>query len=304
MKALVTGGTGFVGTHLVSHLADLGYDVTVLVRDRQKIPTAWKEKSNISILLFDIESFLKKESVEESYDIIYHFAWMGTSGVLRADESVQLENIRCTCEMVRYAGRHKVKRFVFAGSIMEYEAQKFVGGDRKYPAASNMYSIAKLTADYMAKTLCNALGIEYINVLISNIYGPGEKSDRFLNTMLKKMYNGEICELSEGLQLYDFIYIDDAVRAIELSGSKGTSGGEYYIGNPKQYSLKSFVLKMNNIVNKGTELKFGAIKSSGAFLDYSEFNTFKLEEELGFKAKVPFSDGVKNTYEWIIKGEV
>ena len=299
MKAFVTGATGFVGQHLVNRLLELGYEVAILVRDRSKFRADWKDSSALTVIEKDMNTLIAGGELGSEYDVIYHFAWAGTSGQLRANEGVQLENIENTCALVRMAAEAKVKRFVFAGSIMEYEAQKFVGGDGKRPSGAVLYSVAKLSADYMAKTLCASRGIEYVNLLISNIYGVGERSARFLNTMLGKMGRGERCDLSAGLQLYDFIYIDDAVRAIELAGSKGRDGGEYYIGNPAQRPLREFVEEMNAIVNKGSQLNFGAISSGGNFLNYKEFNTSALYNELGFTAEISFADGVKRTYDWL-----
>ena len=300
MRALVTGATGFVGSNLVDHLLNTGYEITALVRSPQKMRDAWKNDPRVTVVFSDIDGFLKNDETYEPFDVVYHFSWAGTSGALRADERVQLENVQNTCDMVRYAAKNGAKRFVFAGSIMEYEAQKFVGGDEKRPAAATIYSTAKLTADYMAKALAAQLGIEYVNVLISNIYGPGERSARFVNTMLKKMHNGETCDLSSGVQLYDFIYVDDAVTAIELAGRSGANGGEYYIGNVEQKPLKSFVIEMNGIVNKGAVLNFGAVGSQGNFLDYTEFSTHKLKDDLGFKPNYSFETGIRNTYEWLI----
>ena len=121
--------------------------------------------------------------------------------------------------------------------------------------------------------------------------------------MIKKMNSGEICELSEGKQMYDFIYIDDAVKAIELCGRAGKNKSEYYIGNSKQYPLREFVIKMNEIINNGSELRFGAVKSQGPFLSYQEFDTYKLEKEFNFRPDISFAEGVNNTLEWLVKGE-
>ena len=300
MRILITGASGFVGRNLVPYLAAEGHELFALVRDQRKIPQAWSGLSNVHTIVSDLEGFLRNdENRDLNPELVFHFAWEGTSGALRADETVQLRNVSNTCALVRYAAACGVKRFVFAGSIMEYEAQQYVGGSGKAPGPASLYSTAKLTADYMAKAIACASGVEYVNVLISNIYGPGELSARFVNTMIMKLHRGEKCDLSEGVQTYDFIYISDAVRAIALAGIRGTNLGEYYIGNSTQRPLRNFVKEMHAIINPAAVLNFGAIPSAGPFLTYAEFNTNGLGEDLDFLPEVSFADGIAYTYQWL-----
>ena len=109
----------------------------------------------------------------------------------RANEKIQLANVQYTIDAVRLANRMKCKRFIHAGSIMEYEASLCMNDASISPSLGYIYSTAKLTADYMARTVAQILGVEYLNAIISNIYGVGETSARFLNTTLRKLIAGD-----------------------------------------------------------------------------------------------------------------
>ena len=89
------------------------------------------------------------------------------------------------------------------------------------PGINTLYCSAKVAADYIARTVSGKLGIEYIRAVISNIYGPGEKSPRLINTSLRKLIRGEHCAFSAGEQMYDFMYISDAAKAFVQIGKKG-----------------------------------------------------------------------------------
>lgn len=296
----MTGATGFVGKWLVNKLLSENNEVTVIARNINKIEPEWKTNNNCNVVICDIKDLMSLdcESIGDT-DCFFHFAWDGTSGPKRFDETLQLSNVQHTCDAVKLAKKLNAKRFVFAGSIMEFEAINFVGADGATPAPANIYSTAKLTADYMAKIYCTDLKIDYINAVISNIYGVGEVSARFVNTMLKRMDDAQTIPLSKGTQTYDFIYIEDAVEIIYLAALNGTANNSYYIGNSSQRPLKEYVKEMNEIVGKNAVLDFGAFDSNNNFLSYKEFDTSKAERELGFVPKYTFSEGIKITLEWI-----
>lgn len=303
MRAIVTGATGFVGKWLVNELLQQNDDVTVIVRNRERIPEEWKTSLHIiESSLEKISQLTKKDFYGENADIIFHLAWDGTSGPERAETGRQLRNVQYTCDMVKLAKMLNCSRFVNAGSIMEYEAMQYIPADGTVPGMGYIYSTAKLAADFMAKTVAVNSGIEYINVIISNIYGAGEESERFFNTTLKKMMNHDKIPLTHGEQMYDFIYVTDAVKAIILAGKKGEKNTAYYIGNSTQYPLKHFIIQMKEVLESRSELGFGEVPFRGNGLSYNEFDTGRLVH-LGFRPEVDFAKGIYLTREWMLKGE-
>lgn len=303
MKAIVTGATGFAGKWLVDELLFQGDDITVIVRDKRRVPKEWGGMVHMveaplgQLRLLQAEDFAGKGG-----DIFFHFAWDGTSGDRRADISLQLHNVEFACDAVGLAKRLHCRRFVNAGSIMEYEAMQYISSDASRPGMGNIYSTAKLAADFMAKAMALQAGIEYISAVISNIYGPGERSARFLNATLRKMLKNEEVPLTHGEQLYDFIYASDAAKAIVLAAKKGMGNTSYYIGNARQRQLKEFIIQMKGAVGSKSQLLFGKVPFSGAMSVYQELDTEKLRM-LGFAPEVGFGDGVKLTKEWILEEE-
>ena len=303
MKAVVTGATGFVGKWLVDELLKQGDSVTVVIRNKNSIPSAWTSKVTIIETALDVLATLKPEDFPENKaDIFFHLAWDGTSGYDRADTCKQLGNVAYACDAVRLASQLGCSRFVNAGSIMEYEAMAYVPAMDTAPGMGYIYSTAKLTADYMAKTVANKEQITYINAVISNIYGVGEKSARFLNTTLRKMLCDEDIPLTHGKQPYDFIYVEDAVKAIILAGKKGIGNRAYYIGNPKQRPLRDFIEEMKVILGSASNLQFGEVPFTGPMLEYETLGMASLTE-LGFVPQIAFSEGIRRTKKWITEVE-
>lgn len=293
MKVYLTGATGFVGRYLVRELLSNNCVVCLIVRNKDKIESDWHNK--VSYIEAEMSKYdeIILDDFEKEDCVFIHMAWNATSGNGRSNVDVQLDNIQYSCAAVRLAKRLGCRRFIYAGSIMEYDAAALMGVNENVAPTENMiYSIAKMTADLMCKTECIKLELEYVHVIISNIYGVGEKSERFLNSTLRKMINGEKLLLSSCEQRYDFIYATDAVHEIYLVTMKGKNLENYYIGNPKIKFLKEYVLEMKGITKSSSELVFGAIPIYGSSLTYEEFDINKIEREFGYTPKISFEDGI------------
>ncbi len=301
MRAIVTGASGFVGKAVCDELTKSGYEVTAIVRDENS------EKSrNINaayIVSCQMSEYRKLSEVitERGFDVLYHFAWSGTSGPERGNYDIQLRNVRASCELAEQCAALKCKRFVYAASIMEYETAALMESD-KTPAISSVYSTAKLAADNMVRAVTAANNVEYIRAVISNIYGAGESSPRLINTSIRKLLKGEHCSFSAGEQMYDFIYITDAAKIFVELGKKGKQNKTYYIGSRSPQPLKYFLNEMQDAVAPDAKIGLGEIPFDGISLDYSKFDTNSVYNDTGFEAEITFSEGVKLTSDWIKEG--
>lgn len=299
---IVTGATGFLGRAFVNWVLKENEKVIVIVRDKHHAINLWEDKVEIIERdLADVGSITNKHLGLSANDekILVHFAWDGTSGDKRALEVTQLNNVRASCALIRKARELNCQRFIYAGSIMEYEAMKTIVPDSQRPSRNTIYSIAKLTADFMLKTIAADIGIDYLSIIISNIYGPGEVSRRFLNNVVRSLIKNEPLKLTEGLQPYDFIYSDDAMRMIKAAADWGNPFESYYIGNSMQRPLRDFVIEAKKTVNSSSELLFGAVPFTGQALDYTEFDCRKMEK-LGIVPEVSFSEGIRRTADWVL----
>lgn len=299
-KVVVTGANGFIGSRLCRELSDQGASVIAVVRNPEENIIAIKDISGLKIVYCDLSSFRTLSSYIEDRDIdaFYHLAWVGSAGPLRGDDTIQINNVQYTCDTVRACHDIGCKRFIFASSIMEYEIAALMETTDS-PGINTLYSSAKIAADYMARTIAANLGVEYIRTVISNIYGPGEISPRLVNTSIRKMLRGERCSFSPGEQMYDFIYIEDAVKAFVAIGDKGNNNGTYYIGSLNPRPLKEFLIELRDVVAPGLEIGLGDIPFGGVSLGYDEFDINAVKNDTGFIPSVSFTDGVRNTMRWI-----
>lgn len=151
----------------------------------------------------------------------------------------------------------------------------------------------------MAKSIAVSLGIDFITATISNAYGEGEISLRFINSTLRSLLNKEKTSFTAGEQLYDFIYVTDVANAFVTIAREGKPYSNYYIGNKVQRKLKDFLLELRDCVDKNIQLGIGEIPFDGISLDYTELDVKNLYEDTSFECRVDFKEGINKTIEWL-----
>lgn len=305
-KAIVTGATGFIGFALVKRLVESGIKVYAVVREQSREISKLIQLPDVTVIgcnLADMEE-LPAKIQERQIDCFYHLAWQGVANEDSQNLEVQLANVKYSCDAVFAANELKCKRFVFPSSIMEYEVAKLMKTELN-AQRRNIYRTAKIAATYMTRIEANNANILYNSAIISNVYGVGEISNRFINTTLRKFIRGEHASFTAAQQMYDFIYIEDAVRMLQLIGEKGVANRSYYIGNEKPRKLIEFIYEMRDCVDTQIKLGIGESKEYvGVSLDYTEVDTGTCYTDFQFQNEYSFTDGIKKTIEWIRSTEV
>lgn len=301
-NVIVTGANGFIGKTLVKALLEKGYHVVALdIRFDDEI------KNDPRIVCINV---LNKEPEELESDIpkseymcSFHLAWAGTSGPARADYVLQLNNIKLTCEYIQLCKKIGCNRVVYASSINEMETYEYLQSDDIEPSGGYIYGTGKLAAHFMGETVAKINNIGFIPVIITNIYGVGEKSARMIYTSINKLIHKEHCSFTAGYQMYDFIYLTDAINSIIAVAEKGKAFNRYYIGSGEPKPLREFLLEMRDIVDPEAEIGLGDIPFKGVDISYDQFDLKKIQKDTGYVNQVSFSEGIRMTAEYI-RGEI
>lgn len=301
-KVLVSGANGFIGKTLVEALLKKKYEVVALDIRFDKHLLNNKSIKCISVLNKDFKD-LKKEIPTMEYDCFFHLAWNATSGAGRADYEVQLNNVKITCDYIKLCSEIGCKKVIYASSINEMETYEYLQSDDIEPTGGYIYGTGKLAGHLMGEIVAMQYGVKFIPVIITNIFGAGEKSARLIYTSIKKLIHKEHCSFTEGNQTYDFIYITDAIGSIIAISERGKPFNRYYIGSGNPRPLRDFLLEMRDIVDPQGTIGFGEIPFKGVNISYSQFDLKKVEKDTGYKNKTTFEEGIKMTADFIRREE-
>ena len=210
-RALVTGAAGFLGRNLVQELLRQDYEVFALLREPDRFPM---KHENLHLIACGMDEYASLGNREElrGVRVLFHLAWAGVSGPDSTDYALQLNNIKCACDLQTAAQALGIPCFAFADSIMEFEYQKAFDAGHFLLGLRSTYAVAKRTARELLQLRCANAGMTFVPLLISNVYGPGENSPRLVNTAIRALLAREHMSFTPSEQLYDFIYITDAVR--------------------------------------------------------------------------------------------
>lgn len=278
---LVIGGTGFVGKSLIKMLLSKNYNVICVGRREE-----YKEDHK-NFLYFKNTSNLYKALSEFNIHKCVNLSWSGTSGKYRSDFNEQFKNIKNNELYLEIIKKLNVKFYYNIGSVMEYEI--FYDMLNEQPQKNKIYGLAKYNDHYISKVFCDENSIKYTNLIITNTYGPGEKSQRLVLSIIKNYFENIEMSFSKCNQWYSFQYIDDLCDSIINIMKDDNPKSKYILGDCKPKRLKKYITEiykaLNNKYKKNLYPKFSNIVQNSIdkkYLLIPKYNKKVLSKTINF----------------------
>lgn len=304
--AVVTGATGAIGRALIKICIEAGYEVLTVVHRSSCRADDLEAIEHCHVLRLDLPEYdnaleeLTKQKIKlENYEIFFHLAWMAPFGKDRDNLNLQLKNVRAALAAVQFANGLGCTTFVGTGSQAEYGRVEgtLSPGTPTFPETG--YGIAKLCAGQLTRLLCEQLGRRHIWCRVLSVYGPYDRDQTLISTAVLKMIANEETEFSACDQMWDYIYSDDAARAILLAGEKGKSGEVYMIGSGETHPLREYIEKIAEITGYKKEIGFGKRTYNDKQVMYLQAD-IKGIEKLGFRLNETFESGIKKVVSYVL----
>jgi len=290
-SVLVTGGAGFIGSHLVKRLVEKGFNVVVLDNfSSGKIENLSSILDRIEVVKGDIRNSNIVEELISRVDIVIHLAAVSrVMPCIREAEACFGVNCGGTELIARLCARHG-KRLVFASSREVYGDAKYLPVDENHPLEpKNPYGASKVCGEAVIKAYSESYGLRYAILRLANVYGEGDR-DGVIPTLLRNALEGRELVIFDPNKILDFVYVDDVVDAF-LKSIEKEENFTVNIGSGQGTSLIELVKLIRNVTNTNSRIVIEGSRRG-------EVNKFVANIELArqilkWEPRTKLKDGVK-----------
>ena len=313
-KILVTGGAGFIGSHLVEKL--LSEEALVKVADKRPKENAHKLGSRIEDIDYftsDLMTLPECERACEDVDVVVNLAAKvgGVKYNMTHQGTMFTENSLINTNMLEAARRKGVDRFLCVSSACVYtrdcsiptpEEEGFV---REPEPTNRGYGWAKRIAEVQAKAYAEEYGMKIAIVRPYNAYGPRDhfntETGHVIAALIKKVFDGmnPLVVWGDGTQTRCFVYVSDTVNGMLLATEKYAVADPLNIGTDEEVRIKDLAEMIVKLSGVKTKIVFDTTKPAGQ--PRRKADTKKAREKIGYKAEVPLKEGLKKTIGWYKK---
>ena len=306
MRLLITGGLGFIGSHLVDSLSKKNYKIKILTKTLSKKGNIKNSSSNVQIEKIDLVNFKKLGQIIEKFkpDIIIHLAG-NTSHSKSFDKP--LEDIESNAKTTLFM-LEKIRELGLSCKFVLGSTFIVIGKPKKLPVTENtpcnpttIYGTNRLASEHYCKIYHDVYGINTMVFRVTNSFGPREQiilSKNAVNYLIHNAFKGNTVTIyNRGKFFRDLIYVSDVVSGIKTIMNKGKSGELYWISSGKKiwfYELANLLGKLTNC-----KVKFVATPKYTKKTDVGNFvvDNSKLRK-LGWAPKTSVEIGIKKTLEF------
>jgi UDP-glucose 4-epimerase len=296
MKIIVTGGAGFIGSHLVKALQSEDHEVVILddlSAGNTDIP------QNVKLYQFDVKSAdAYRAVIEEQPDILFHLAAQAdvTKSILNPVQDADV-NIGGTINMLEASRTAGVKKFIFASTSAVYgDIQKILIQEEDPANPISYYGLSKLSAEKYIQLFHQFYQLPYTILRYGNVYGPGQKpkgEGGVVAVFLEKLKRKEpIMIHGDGTQSRDFIFVNDIVTA-NIAAMQKQESGIYHASTGTSTSILDLVECFKQI-HPSLDIQFTSSRSGD--ISHSCLSNDKAVAELKWLPSVSLTDGIKKAW--------
>jgi len=313
-KVLVTGGAGFIGSHVAEYLLARGddvvivdemndyYDIRIKNANLDLLRAAYPDEKRLKIYRGDIcdESFMQNIFEDERPGWVCHMAARAGVRPSIQDPYVYIHsNIRGTTHLMELSAKFGVKNFVFASSSSVYGGSKstFFSEDELVDNPVSPYAASKKACELLAYTYHHLYQLNISALRFFTVYGPRGRPDMAPFKFIDRVSRGvEIQQFGDGTSSRDYTYISDIVDGVVRAVDRPHAYEVFNLGKGRGTSLAEFIGLVQKHVNKKAVIRL--MPDQPGDVPYTCADVSKAQKLLGYKAKVPFDEGIRRTAKW------
>src|ERR1700694_2138711 len=312
MRILVTGGAGFIGSHLVEKLLAAGHDVEI-IDDFNDFYDPQIKSANIAnvakeIAVHDVDlrnnDAVRSLFRRQKFEMIAHLA--ARAGVRPSIQQPKLyydTNVAGTLHLLEAAHLTGVGRFIFASSSSVYGASKKTpfSEDQHLTQTLSPYAATKIAGEFLCSTFSHLYQMRVVALRYFTVYGPRQRPDLAIHQFTKKIHAGKpIDQFGDGTTRRDYTYIDDIVQgtmaALKYEGARFDI---FNLGESETIQLKDLIAAIENVLGK--KAKINQLPEQPGDMPLTCADISKAKKLLGYNPSTKFEDGLPRFVAWFLK---
>jgi len=309
-KVLVTGAGGFIGSHLIERLIDLGAYAKSFVRYNSRndwglleiIPP--QKRDSLEIVSGDLQDYDAVYSAAKDVDVIFHLGSLISIpySYNRPRDTIE-NNVLSTLNILTAARDLGVEKVVHTSSSEVYGTALYVPIDEKHPLqGQSPYSASKIGADKIAESFFCSFDLPVATIRPFNTYGPRQSARAIIPTIITQAIEQETIKLGSLFPTRDYTYVKDTVNGfIRMAESKSSIGEVINIGSNFEISMGDLAQRISSLLNKDIEITQDSSRVRPLKSEVKRLwcDNAKAKRLLGWEPQVSLDEGLKETIEWI-----
>ncbi len=301
-KILVTGGSGFIGSHLVDKLVDKNSDVTIAdVRRPENIP------DNVNFIECDITDSNSIDKAIKGNEFAFHLAAIANPRTCEDNPDLAFRmNVQGTFNVLQSSLNNKVEKVVFSSAASLYgKYPQYLPIDEKHPVEpfETVYLVTKRACELFCDFFQEKYKLPIVYFRLFTVYGPRQIPEFFIPTVIVKALKSNVFDLWNSKPTRDFVYVADVVDALIKGAESDYVGGPLNIGSGREIQVgelaKIIINHIEQMQDRKIEVKYLEKDVIGPMRLLCDNK--KIKDVLGWEPKVSLEDGIKETVEWYIK---
>ena len=305
MRALVTGGAGFIGSHIVEELLRGGASVRVLDNfSSGKRENLAAFQGDLEILEGDLRDAEIIKAAIRDVNLVFHLAaFVSVPQSMAEPETCFAINVAGTVTVLEAARRAGVRKVVLSSSTAVYgNPDKFPTDEEAPLRPVSPYALSKQVNELYARLYTRTFNLPVTALRYFNVYGPRQRPDSdyaaAISIFTRRLVNGDsITIYGDGKQSRDFIFVKDVVRANLIAAESNAAGEVFNICTGRETTLLDLLEELSEVAPRQPEVRFDAPRPGDIYRSYG--NPEKAAAMLGFRAQTTLANGLAQTVEWM-----